>query len=250
MNRKALAHILGSIAAILLLFLLPDNTGRLFGLVVNIGYVVYIRGQMRDDVDKNTNYSVQYIHWFKGLLVSLIGWAILIIVAVAVVISQTIFNIATPGHALYYSTRGENYQNQGDYEQAITEYTKAIQLDPSLSSPFYNRGIAYSRIGDYENAILDFTHVIETNPNDSEAYFERGNNYFQKSDFESAIRDYSKVIQLIPNYDRAYNNRGVAYEKLGQNDKAIMDFKKVLEITKDVNLKQGVEAELHKLEGN
>lgn len=246
---KALAHILGGIAGIGLILMLPENATRLLGLVINIGAMSYLRQQMKVDIEGIQNASVQPAHWFGGCLASLATWVVLAGAVVGFVLLQTIFETLTPGHALYYSGRGDDHLKSGNYDQAIAEYTEAIRLDPTLSTIYYNRGLAYSYQGDYDHAISDYSQVITLNPDDEAAYFERGYNLAASGDYEGALADYSRFIQLNPGDAYAYNNRGLIYEELGLMDEAILDFEKVLEITTDAALRQGVEAELRKLKG-
>ena len=249
MKGKAIAHMAGGVVGILLLILFPDTLGQLLGLVVNIGYTAYLRKQMKDDVASMTDANVQYTHWFSGFLISIGTLGIIVIVTVVLLTLQVFIAGQLPGHAMYYSNRGDSYLKNGNYDQAIAEYTQAIELDPSLTSFYYNRGLAYANKADYDNAISDFSQVIKMNPKDREAYFERGYNYSMKGDLELAIADYTQVIQLDPKNAYAYNNRGLSFENLGQKEEAIKDFETVLELTTDPNLKQGVEEELLKLKG-
>ncbi len=72
MVRKAIVHLLGLIVSIVVLILLPDNFGRLFGLAVNLACVAYLRRQMEEDIKTITNHTVQSAYWLSGLLTSLI----------------------------------------------------------------------------------------------------------------------------------------------------------------------------------
>lgn len=58
MKRKALVQIAGSIIVILAIMLLPDNFGRLFSLLINLGYMVYLHQQMKNDIESLTGLGV------------------------------------------------------------------------------------------------------------------------------------------------------------------------------------------------
>lgn len=249
MKGKALAHIAGGVAGVLLILLFPDNLSQLLGLVINIGYTTYFRQQMKNDIATMTDARVQYAHWFSGFLLSIAILGIMVIVVVVLLSLEVFIAGQLPGHAMYYSNRGDNYLKNGNHDQAIAEYTQAIELDPTLAAFYYNRGLAYEYKEDFENAISDFSQVIRMNSKDGGAYFERGYNYSMKGDFNLAIADYTQVIQLDSKNAYAYTNRGLAYENLGQKNEAIKDFERALEFTTDPNLRQGVEAELLKLKG-
>lgn len=61
-----------------------------------------------------------------------------------------------------------------DYDGAIADYTKAIELNPNNANTFINRAIGKVGLKDYDGAIADYTKAIELNPNDAIAYYSRG----------------------------------------------------------------------------
>ena len=81
------------------------------------------------------------------------------------------------------------------------------QLGCYSASGYYNRGWDYDLKGDYDNAIANYTKAIEQKPNYAEAYFKRGRAYWMKNDYDSAITDYTKAIEQKPDYAEAYSDR-------------------------------------------
>ena len=59
---------------------------------------------------------------------------------------------------------------------------------------FLIRGLSYSYKQEYDSAIKDYSKVIELNPQYDEAYYNRGIAYSDKQEYDSAIKDYSKAI--------------------------------------------------------
>ena len=59
--------------------------------------------------------------------------------------------IATTGYAQDYTKRGIAFYHSGDLEQAIADFTKAIELDPDDAKAYNNRGVAYRKTGDLEH---------------------------------------------------------------------------------------------------
>src|SRR6185436_3349445 len=70
--------------------------------------------------------------------------------------------------------RGVLYEQTGNREAAIKDYTEAIKLDPTSAVAFFNRGNAYDQLGDYDRAIADYTEAIKLDPNDPDVYNNRG----------------------------------------------------------------------------
>lgn len=56
--------------------------------------------------------------------------------------------------------RGFAFDKLRMYNDAINDYSKALDLDNKNAFAYYNRGISYDKKGDYDNAIIDFTSAI------------------------------------------------------------------------------------------
>ena len=68
-----------------------------------------------------------------------------------------------------YSRRGFVYMEKGNSPQAITDFTKALELDPNYAFAYHYRGLAYDKKGDLDLAIADFTKALELDPNHMQA---------------------------------------------------------------------------------
>ncbi|MEW6263022.1 MAG: tetratricopeptide repeat protein [Thermodesulfobacteriota bacterium] len=130
-----------------------------------------------------------------------------------------------------YNSRGNAWFDKGDLDQAIADYTRAIEADPKNGYAYYSRAFAHDHKGQADKAISDFTKAIEINPRDADSYFGRGNAWFDKKDLNKAIADFSKAVEFNPNLADAYYNRAVAYANNGEWDKAYQDAKKALSLS-------------------
>jgi tetratricopeptide (TPR) repeat protein len=110
-----------------------------------------------------------------------------------------------------YCLRGGAYHERKDYNKAIEDYTKAIDLDPNYARAYSSRGDAYHCKENYNKAIEDYTKAIALDPNLANAYFERGCVYVAKNFISKAIEDFSQVIRLKPDNSDAYGLRGILY---------------------------------------
>ncbi len=57
--------------------------------------------------------------------------------------------------ALAYANRGIAYGKKGQYDQAISDYNKALEINPRDALAYNNRGLAYLRNGQYDKAWED-----------------------------------------------------------------------------------------------
>jgi tetratricopeptide (TPR) repeat protein len=138
--------------------------------------------------------------------------------------------VLAPDAAPLYNSRGSAYHDRGDLDQAIADYTKAIEIDPLNVEGYINRGAAHLSKNQMDLAISDYNKSIEISPRYAEAYNNRGLVYMSKGQLDQAISDFNKSIEINPRYAIAYNNRGSAYKSKGQLDRAISDFNKAVEI--------------------
>ena len=57
------------------------------------------------------------------------------------------------------------YYYKGEYDKAIADCNKAIELDPELALAYFDRGFAYMELGEKEKALSDFEQCIEVSKN-------------------------------------------------------------------------------------
>src|SRR5438477_630609 len=71
---------------------------------------------------------------------------------------------------------------RGDFDGAIPDFNRAIELDPKFAMAFSNRAGAKSGRGDLEGAIADCTRALELKPNNPSAYQNRAVARMHKGD--------------------------------------------------------------------
>lgn len=128
--------------------------------------------------------------------------------------------------AEFYYKRAIKKHKDGDFYGAISDYSKAIKINPRDSKAYNNRGNSKSALKDNDGAIADYSKAIEINSNDELAYFNRGNTKGALGDYDGAIADHSKTIEINPNNGSAYKNRGIAKELIGDLKGACADWRR------------------------
>ena len=96
----------------------------------------------------------------------------------------------------------------------------------SLQGAYYSRGNSKRDLKDYDGAIADYTKAIDLDPNFASAYNNRANSKVRLKNYIGAIFDYNKAIDLDPNFASAYNNRGIANFLIGGKKSACEDGRK------------------------
>ena len=62
-----------------------------------------------------------------------------------------------PDNVRTYNNLGYSFAKNGQYDEAIHNYSMVIRLDPTNSHAYHNRGISYDKKGEFERAIADFS---------------------------------------------------------------------------------------------
>lgn len=133
-----------------------------------------------------------------------------------------------------YFFKAISSSNAGRLDEAISYLGTAINQDPDFFHAFYERGLLFGYKGEFDRAIADFTRSLELNPNDPEAYNNRGLTYARgKNLLDKAIFDFTKAIQIDPGFADAYNNRGIAHSKKSEaKQMACSDWKRACDLGK------------------
>ena len=121
--------------------------------------------------------------------------------------------------AAYYSLGKEKFGAK-DYADAIVNFDKAIELDPTYVRAYYERGRAQDRLGVYDSAIASCAQVLEMDPDEADAYYGRGTIKAKLGDYADAIIDLDKAIELDAQHAEAYSNRGGIKYGLGGAESA------------------------------
>jgi tetratricopeptide (TPR) repeat protein len=103
------------------------------------------------------------------------------------------------------------YNNQRDYQNAVTAYKKVIELDPKKAAAYASLGQIYVRMQRPAEAAPMLEKAIELDPTDKEATLALGDSYKDARDFVKAAEAYEKYLSLKP------DNPGPAYQRLGES---------------------------------
>lgn len=94
--------------------------------------------------------------------------------------------------------KGLQLHRDGEYGEAIKEFTRIVRSRPELPDAYMFRGIALSNSGRFGEAIGDFTRALELRPGDWAVYLYRGEAYLALGNKQAASEDFGAVVQADP----------------------------------------------------
>jgi tetratricopeptide (TPR) repeat protein len=131
---------------------------------------------------------------------------------------------------------GRAYRATGYLNEAISEFKKAIELNPRYSRAHYYLGYTYLLQGGRERFPLArplFEQELEVNPHDYFSVFYLGVIDLSNGDFPSAEKYLKSAARLQPDSPDPLRYLGETYFKSGRIPKAIPVLRKCIELTKD-----------------
>lgn len=127
--------------------------------------------------------------------------------------------------AQHHSQLGDDLADQGDYDEAMAEYHKALLLTPKDSDLRTRIGSLFERKGDLVGAELQYREAIQISPDNAEAHFELGVILWQKKDFGGAISEYREAVKLKPDDPEKHKALGGVLYATGAKVEALEEFR-------------------------
>jgi tetratricopeptide (TPR) repeat protein/DNA-directed RNA polymerase subunit RPC12/RpoP len=115
-------------------------------------------------------------------------------------------------------------------KEALDEYTKALELNNTLSEASVRKAEILISSGRVPEALSELNKALGNNPNSAEIYFYRAFCNAQMRQMQNALSDFDKALELNPTFAEAYFFRAQCRYFLQDKQGAIKDFDKTLEI--------------------
>ena len=94
---------------------------------------------------------------------------------------------------------------------------------------FFSLGNVHADLKEYNDAMSCYQKAIEINPRIVGAHNNMGLIYRNLNDLENAVKSYQSAIKIQPNHGGAYHNLALAYKELGNFDESIKSHQKAIE---------------------
>jgi tetratricopeptide (TPR) repeat protein len=135
-----------------------------------------------------------------------------------------------------WNNKGLSLANLGRFEEAITCYSKALEINPEDTAAWNNKGLSLANLYRIEEAVTCYSKALEINPKFTEAWNGKGFSLTKLHMYEEAIICFDKVLEINHDDDYAWNNKGASSTKLGRFEDAITCFGNALEINPEDEL--------------
>ena len=177
------------------------------------------------------------------------GIFLIVVVSVAVATGVGIYN--TPTNRINrHLDLGQKYLEEQNYELAIVEFNKAIEIDPMNVDAYLGLSQAYQNMGDIDTSVQALEKLYEKTDNEQikdslilmyaeqeQMHLDLGQKYLEKQNYELSIAEFDKVLEINPMNVEAYIGKAQAYKSIGDLDKMLEALQDGYELTKDERMK-------------
>jgi tetratricopeptide (TPR) repeat protein len=143
-------------------------------------------------------------------------------------------NAINPDSVWAHQISGEIMEGMKNYEGAIVEYKKAVEIAPRQPGTHYKLGDVYWSLSQWNNAMEQFQAELSNDPKNCMAQWKIGDVLLQQNvKPEEALRDVEKALAMCPGLTEARVDRGKLLLQLHRNDEALADLQAAAKATPD-----------------
>jgi tetratricopeptide (TPR) repeat protein len=114
-----------------------------------------------------------------------------------------------------------------DYEGAIIQFTRVIELQPNYHWGWSGRAGANRMLGRHDLVVSDLTQLLTYHPGMWNIWAGRGESHLALGQHQNAVSDFTKSIELKADFQPAWRGRGKAFSALNQAENAASDFRQL-----------------------
>ena len=118
-------------------------------------------------------------------------------------------------------------------QQAIDDFTRALQKDPNMTEALVSRGYVRNDMQDAQAAILDFQPALKANPNSGIAHLGLAYSYLQLHRSREALEETTAAEKFLGQMGATHMARATAYRQMRILDKAVQEYRIALTFSPD-----------------
>ena len=135
-----------------------------------------------------------------------------------------------PNYAEAHNNLGLVLIREGTLERAIAHCRKALDIEPVYPEARNNLALAFVQLGRLDEAIAECRTALKEDPKYPEAQVNFGNALLRQGRPEEAIEHYQRALEIRPDFAEAHNNLGDVLRQLGRTNEAVAHCRKALEL--------------------
>jgi tetratricopeptide (TPR) repeat protein len=137
-------------------------------------------------------------------------------------------NSDSPSDISELPKNAKNALDSGQFEEAATQYRRALEINPSNEDAHFGLAMAMARLGREDEAVQEYGEALRLMPNYAEVHNNLGNLLAKQGKLTEAIEHFQTALKINPDYASAFNNLGTVLARQGLFDQAKESFEKAV----------------------
>jgi tetratricopeptide (TPR) repeat protein len=139
-----------------------------------------------------------------------------------------------PSAAVMHANLGVALDQQGDADDAVFHYERALAIDPTLPAAHTNLGIILYARGDLDGALRHYRAALRVDDGSAKAHNNLAIVLHVQGALDEAIGHYRSALEISPDFAEAHNNLARALDARGRRDEAIQHYRQALRLRPDL----------------
>ena len=120
-----------------------------------------------------------------------------------------------------YTDDGIELVYKGEFNKAIENFTKSIELKNDWEIPYFYRAVSYQALEEFDNAMIDYSKALSINDRMTDAYYNKAKIALSRKDIPNpdinkAIEDLNKALELDEKFVDALFAMAAAFFKMAK----------------------------------
>jgi len=142
-------------------------------------------------------------------------------------LGQTILS-RFPDSFLGHTVMGAGLAEEGNYNDAVEEYNRAIRLKPDLAWVHYNFAITLQDMGRAQEAVQEYRAAIQIQSENPSYHNNLGTILYQQGRLSESESELREAVRLAPEHVRARVNLGNVLDDLGRSAEAETEYREAI----------------------
>jgi tetratricopeptide (TPR) repeat protein len=125
---------------------------------------------------------------------------------------------------------GLEHRKEGRYQEAVGDFTRALERDPRLVAALVHRGFCYRALGQPQTALHDLEQALKIDPASVAALYYRALVHSDRHDYVRALEDLDRAGRLDPRFPRVPLQRARVYAALARYEEAVAECTRALQL--------------------
>ena len=151
----------------------------------------------------------------------------------AIIKRSTAYLSLLPDSAITYTERANAFRDSHQYEKAICDYNKSLEMDPKFALAYYCRGSMLLSIKKARQALTDLDSACQLEPDDSFYLTGRADAFYELNKLDKALDDCNRALEINDRYFSALSTRRQVFSALGETEKAKADAELIAELLEE-----------------